>query len=899
MTLLLVLGMALGLSGCKKKNQEVTYTLDTTGFNSVAVVGESLPLTGLKLIGSDGSAVMVGKDAVSGIDTSTAGTKSFTVTHGGKNFTVNYSVKFRVVFVVNGAEQEQLVFTAEEVVLPKTPEIAGKQFDRWSSQVPTVLTENLRIEALYKTLSDKREDVYTWTGNGVINLEGFTSAGADVSVSLTDKDGNPVSSATASYDKNTNKVFYALGSDNDVVVAISGTNVMAKSWLVSKAERPTLTVTGDTEATGVYVGADRSSHKISSNSKIPFKYSVSGNTNAGLEVRSGYLIVTPINAGVTEVTLTATNATNELEVITLTHYVVVMPEMLSIYNATYVEYGLEGIWTVGKDNADNLTKLSALYTNKDNIGIGFTDNLYFVTDDARVSVSKDGKITLNAADDTVATVNVRAVFGYKDVKIESAPMQVRCVFNGVNVYNYAELWAETQKAQPRPIVLQSSIKDFSTTNYNTMRSTYDLTYYKNIYGEGTPEYNAATMVKVLIRFTNDVYGNGYEINAHNATVGLLDSTGAPTAASLFRGPLNFVAMSDSGSSISVKGQDNIVFGVYEGVTLNNVILKSCDLVPNEDGKVDLTDLNFAGTTVEVLGDDVTIEYSRIMNGRTLLRVFGDANNSDKPVHVTVKNTLLKASREFNARIGSNRFEYSASEPNPNLPGDTGSAYNTKRTYDSLTAEEKAAYDSKFINTFVTFENVIFEDAGIFALAIDSHFAGGALQDGSGLANNMLVGWQNLARTSYGAKVTLKSDVRFYSWKPVDDIDSSTILENSFPDNNSLSALKLDVKTIVKKLKETVNSNIIYTKDGKDYAHAAIVFFGGGKNYGVVENAITSDFNPVLHRYDITLRDIGQQIYEIAAGSQPFYLLMCDNTSNFTYEIQTGMPADEKYAPLRK
>ena len=601
-----------------------------------------------------------------------------------------------------------------------------------------------------------------------------------------------------------------------------------------------------------------------------------------------------------------TNSENELESITLKQYVVVTPKSITIANNA-TEYGIEDIWTVGRENAGGLQKLTVSAAGT--IGDGFFDNITWTTgDNSNVTVSKDGTISLANVSADPDVVSIKAVFSYKGIKLESAPMKVRCVYTGVNVYNYNELWAETNSVNPRPIVLQGNIKDdFSATNYTEMQSTYDLKYYENIYGVGTPDFYKNTTIKVLIQFKNDVYGNGFEINAHNATLGTLDATGKPTDASLFKGPLNFVAMAQTGGAISVKGQDNIVFGVYEGVTINNTILKSCDLTA-VDGKVDLNDLEYAGTTVEVLGDNVTIEYSRLMNGRMVLRVFGDDNDAAQEIHLEVKNSVLKGSREFTARIGSNRFEYNADVAAPLLPGDSGSDYETKKTYNGLSDDAKAEYDEKYINTFVIFENVIFEDAGIFSIGLDSHFAGEALKDGSRWFNGALKGWKDLAKTSYGAKITLKTDVRLYSWKPIDDLDSSTLMENTLSkegtgDNNMFANMKFDVKALVKSAAKTnaQYSNILYNYGGTEYVHAGIAFFGGGKNYSVVENKITSNFNHTFTEYNVKLSELvddegkNQGYLQTAAGNEPFYFLIYNKNSTFTYETQLNMT--DKYSCL--
>ena len=554
------------------------------------------------------------------------------------------------------------------------------------------------------------------------------------------------------------------------------------------------------------------------------------------------------------------------------------------------EYGIEDIWTVGGINTGLLPKLATYIGGADKAGVGFAENVVFTTNDGRVVISPDGTIALTAASGGAPVVDVQAVFSFKGVSITSTVMKLRCVFDGVNVYNYNELYNETVQANPRPVVLQKSIKeDFSATNHVKITSTYDLTYYENI---GAPE--SSKKINVLMQFKNNVYGNGYEINAHNATLGMLDSTGVPKNESLFKGPLNFVSVAQGGVSVvSVKGQDNIVFGVYDNVTLNNVILKSCDLTPTEDGKVDLNELTYAGTTVEVLGDNVTIEYSRLMNGRTVLRVFGDEKDANKEINVLVKNTMIKGSRDFSARIGSNRF-YSSTEASPNLPGDTGSDYNTKKNYNGLSDAKKEAYDDKYINTFVTFQNVVFEDAGIFAIGLDSHFAGSFLHDAStSKYASFLTGWYGLAKTSYGAKITLQDDVRLYSWKPLDDINSDTLIENILGKDDALSKITFDVKALVNGYKD--KQNVLYKYDGKDYVHAGIAFFGGGKNYSVVETNITSGFNHTLSTLQVTLKEVDQAFLENAAGTQPFYFMVYGANSTFNYLTQLEMT--DKYSCL--
>ncbi len=918
--LVLVMSAMLGLTSCALlgggndtgEPAATVYSVDKSAFNSTVVFGENLNFSGLKLVDDKGNTVDVTKDMVTGIDTKSAGAKQLTISYNDQTFTVDYTVKFRVTFVVDGTESEQLVVNASEIVTPETPEILGKQFDGWSVEIPAALTQNLRVEALYKTLSTGREDAYTWTGEGVINLSGYASAGSTVDFTVTDADGNALSSSIASVDNAAGKLNYSIGDNDVIIIAISGDGVMQKSWKVQKIEQPTLSMGKD--AVGITLGGNTVSQKVNvSSTPTSFKYfTTPSNSNIGTAALNDYVFIDAVKAGVTELTVKAVNATNELEFIEFKQYVVVAPMTgtFTISNLK-IEYGIENIWTVARENADRLNKLTAVGGNADNIGDGFFENLSWVTNNSNVTVSKNGAISLANVSEDPDIVEIKAVFGFGDVTFESAPIKVRCVYEGINVYSYAELYSETVKADPRPIVLQANIKDdFSSTNYIEMKSTYDLTYYENM-----NKSESDMMIKVLMQFKDDVYGNGFEINAHNATLGLLDSTGKPVKGqTLFWGPLNFVAMAQGGGAISVKGQDNIVFGVYDGVTLNNIILKSCDLTA-VDGKVDLTELDYAGTTVEILGDDVTIEYSRLMNGRTVLRVFGDDQDPTQEINLEVKNTILKASREFIARLGSNRFVYDEEEAAPYIEGDSAATnyFNTKEIYNTLSSEKKAEYDEKFINTFVTFENCVFEDAGIFSIGLDSHFAGAALQNGSDYFKNdqgvgALQGWENLAKTSYGVKLTFKNDVRLYSWKPLDDIDSSTLIENNLTKNDTSNSFFLGLTFNVKALVENAStlpsySNIVDTVDGNKYVHAGIAFFGGGKNYSVFENLIDKTaFESQFSTYKVSLTELNdgvnnQGYLNVAAGDEPFYFFIYNANSSFTYRTQQSI--ENKYDVLRK
>lgn len=931
LSLLLVIILAIGMVGCKNKNKGTAYTVDSSAFNSTAVYGGSLDISGLTLKSENGDSVAVTLDMVSGIDTATVGNKTLTISYGGENYSVSYSVKYCVTFVIDGNVTKQFVLNASEISVPETPVITGKQFEKWSAVVPNVITDNLTLEAIYKTLNSEREDAFTWSGTGSLNLEGYTVAGAESTYKVTDVDGNEDGAlATVSIDSASGMLNYQLAADSAVIhftATLGGETVGEKSWHVKKTEKPTLTLGDGSAALGIMIGSRRSSQRIVVNSDaVSLKYQITAsNANANINVDdaidASFLFIDVYKSGVTEVKVTAVNATNPTEKIEATKYVVVTPSSLVLANVAD-EYGIEGIWTIGSESVGGTLAPLRLSYDKSTAGDDFANYIQWVASDSDASVS-NGNISLVKSTREPSIVEFKAQFSFMGISVETAPVSVRCVWDGVNVFGYDALYNETIQASPRPIVLQNNIKDDFKLNYTSMKTTYDSTYYNN-----TDQMQKA-QIKILLQFKNDLYGNGYEINAHNATIGTLDKTGAFTANTIFRGPLNFVAMSETESSaISVKGQDNICFAIYEGVTVNNVTLKSCDLIP-KDGSIDLTDLDYAGTTVEVLGDNVTIEYSRLMNGRTVLRVFGDDDDNTQKIHLNINNSVLSHAREFIIRMGTNRFVLKDGEASPYIGLTKNNEeyndwvkdkYKNKNNYDKMTETEREEYDTLFINTFVTVKNSVLEEAGIFAIGIDAHFAGEALRDGTQyLGGDLLADWYDLAKTSYGAKLTFEGDVRLYNWKKLSDIDSSTLMENTLDKMSSTLAteivnMKFDAKTLVEQIyKDSFTDstkvefrNIVEEIDGELYVHNGIAFFGGGKNYGIFENKMSGDFNHAFSTYNVSLGQLtdengqNQGYLRHAAGNEPFYFVLYNADSTFGYAEQQAISAStNKYACLYK
>lgn len=631
-----------------------------------------------------------------------------------------------------------------------------------------------------------------------------------------------------------------------------------------------------------------------SNTDVRYEISVS-NDNVDVYEMNGLIICQAKSPGVTTIKVN-TFVTNIKDPIESTIELVVTPKVFTI-NELSKTYGIEGTWTVAREDVSGkLLEYKLNYSYGKEKGERFIENVYYEACD------KDGKLSEAVTIDSngvfkiidssfVDDVYFKCIFEYDGCRKESAPIKVKCVGNAVNVTCYEELLTAT-KAE-KAIVLSNDISDFGytkngelmdiTKTYVEMLTTYDWTYYKNI------NANQPT-VKVLIQFKNDLYGNGYTINAHNIAYGL-DSTSKLKDDALFRGPLNFVAVTDSESSaISVKAQDNICFAVHENVDIFNVELKGCNLQATSNGSYNLKDLDYIGTVVEVLGNNVNILYSRITNGRTGVRIFGDINDPNKIINVNISNSILSGAREFILRIGSNSFiTGNIDNPSPTLPNNTVKSFPVYPSYYRMNEAQKKDYDKSFIKTFVTVKNSCFRSCGIFAIGMDSHFSGPLLADGSSpeildgkFAEILGNAWHDLAKTSYGAKLTFDGDVRIYDWKKLDNVDSTTLID-VVGNNTMFNDMVLNLNTMVTKVSENEKfSSIVYKNqnydNGATYVHGGIAFFGGGKNYSVFEEKNIENSFAQLNGYAIGLVEAGRTELEMAAGSEKFYFLLHDSTT---------------------
>lgn len=631
---------------------------------------------------------------------------------------------------------------------------------------------------------------------------------------------------------------------------------------------------------------------------VTYTYTVSNSNIQIITVGDGVIALYANKAGVTSITLRATdNITGDYKEASAS--IVVKPKSFIIGESAKT-FGDENVLAVGGkefDGSNNKVTLSLSYKESE-IGEGFTENLFFVTDNESVLIDRYGRIRIGAG--FTGTVNVHGVFKYGDVEYKTASIKLTCVGDGVNVRSFKELYYTVKEG--KPVVLQADVIDdfgiidgkefYNENTVGKIHTTYDDTYYDNI---GKTE---DATVKILLEFKNDLYGNGFTINASNVTM-KLDETGALMADALFRGPLNFVSMTESAASaVSVKAQDNICFALYDNASVRNVKLYGCTLTADDNGQYEITDLNYVGTTVEVLGDNVSIKYTRIHNGRTNLRVFGHIDDPEREITLDISNSVLGVAREFIIRTGSNHFVDCPATADPNaftstrLEGDESSVnFPVQKEYSKMTDEEKAAYDEKFIKTYVNVKNCVFTDAGIFAIGIDSHFSGVYLAQGKdifsgGAYSSFVSSWYDLAKTSYGAKLTFEGEVRMFNWKNVENVDSSTLIE-IVGDSSFATQLEFNVSEMISGIAQNPNFKNIITQKGEErYVHAGIAFFGGGKNYGVFEFKDTdkTQFSELVG-YEIGLGDVNKGFLASAAGNEKFYFMLYDSTSQFLPQTQ--------------
>lgn len=513
-------------------------------------------------------------------------------------------------------------------------------------------------------------------------------------------------------------------------------------------------------------------------------------------------------------------------------------------------------------------------------------------------------ITKIAADEEVKELTLKAYWKYtKFFFVESSEYRIN-VSHGININNEKELAHAQSKNKKVAIQKDIFIQGEEYLN-NYMYTTYDWKYYKNIH-ESRPK------IQYLLEFTNSVYGNGFQINADKITTGKMTKFGeAPS----------FVAVKNGLFKVSLRGQDNICFLVRkDNIELRNVVLKACkDESLIQNNKFSQKELENKGTVLEIMGDNVNVLNSRVSNGRTCIRIFGRDLKQDpefnpvveeseissvdvekEKIKVGIINSVISNAREFLIKIGSNRAVRATDSTEKSAKGNllpktyrfkknngTDYPYRDKNSIDDY-------FKKHYVVTEVTLENNELRSSGLFAIGMDTHFAGkllwnddddfGAIPDKS---------WRNIAATSYAAELKIKGDLKIYNWVDLSTLDASSLIEISGSLSGGLGFLRLDFQGMIKAVIEREKYNdIIYKIKQKQFIHGGIAFFGGGENYSYLNEDSGELAN--MRKMFVNLSQVAgkDKLTKLVAEKMPdaaghadfiFYLYKIDSQRNYNWQ----------------
>lgn len=566
------------------------------------------------------------------------------------------------------------------------------------------------------------------------------------------------------------------------------------------------------------------------------------------------------------------------------------------------EYGIENILTIGGKNPKGrpdtrtifvrvVTEAGAETFTDELMNVAFSDDNSLFSCKAQPATNADAvSAEIRATGTGLTTLNaeLKNYNQYFGTNI-CAKIRLRAVKEGRNVGNYEELKTVTDAGHI--VVLTSNVmlgvkndgtamtEDELKKDVKKFTTTYDKTYLENS-GESKE-------VQYLIEFKNHVYGNGFEINADKFT----QCKGATGVPKIFKGPLNFVAI----SSARVKGQDNISFLVRtDNVLINNVVLKGCsdDSLLEEDGQFNLSKLNYVGTTLEI-AKSAKLLNSRVSNGRTVVRIFAGGpkmgspvveveaafNVQDEKINVHIESCVLSNAREFILKIGSNRALKQTSEVQRKLRKEKENEYYSP--YDESNKTDKYFNDNYLIND-VTLKNSVLETSGLFSVGMETHFSGEFLLGGT------ITTWKDCAATSYASALRVVGDVKMLDWKNLSNVDSSTLIEVTGDANPWLSMNVAEMMKEVAKVKSECR-DIILNVGGTEYVHGGIAFYGGGYNYSYLDLTEANDETKQFGVYDVNIsvlenskdeniRNQGKML-PMAAGAGDFRFYLYNNKSS--------------------
>ena len=643
---------------------------------------------------------------------------------------------------------------------------------------------------------------------------------------------------------------------------------------------------------------------------VDVKFEIDGATDViTLEQYGPFANITAKKRGFAKIKITAEQ---DGEVIEIEKTICVVPNVYSMEFADSAkEYGIENILTIGGRKPNGrpdtrtifvrvVTEAGAETFTDEFMNVAFADDNSLFSCKAQPATNADAvSAEIRAKDTGLTTLNaeLKNYNQYFGTNI-CAKIRLRAVKDGRNVGNYEELKTVTEAGHI--VVLTSNVmlgvkKDGTAMTEDELKkdvkkftTTYDKTYLDNI-----GENDENKKVQYLIEFKNHVYGNGFEINADKFTQ-CKDATGVPK---IFKGPLNFVAI----SSASVKGQDNISFLVRtNNVLINNVDLKGCSdkSLKEEDGRFNLSKLNYVGTTLEI-AKSAKLLNSRVSYGRTVVRIFAGGstmgspvvkdksafNVQDEKINVHIESCVLSNAREFILKIGSNRALKQTNEVQRKLRKEKDDEYYSP--YDESNKTDKYFNDNYLIND-VTLKNSVLETSGLFSVGMETHFSGELLLGGT------ITAWEGCAATSYASALRIVGDVKMLDWKNLSNVDSSTLIEVTGDANPWLSMNVAEMMKEVAKVKSECR-DIILNVGGTEYVHGGIAFYGGGYNYSYLDLTEANDETKQFGVYDVNIsvlenskdeniRNQGKMLPQAAgAGDFRFYLYNNKSSRNLSWQ----------------
>ena len=456
-------------------------------------------------------------------------------------------------------------------------------------------------------------------------------------------------------------------------------------------------------------------------------------------------------------------------------------------------------------------------------------------------------------------------YGFKGSDLNKVTVKLNIVDEGVNVYSYDDLLACTNYSdEGEVVVLRTNLESVSGKYYLTesgdiaaerpgnislfghynqlnrkfsfneeayrFKTTFNHSFIdqwneqlSNIYGELTTDIVAGIHVQ------KSFYGNGYTINLHNLTYPYSSQTRdglvipSLTSDNLFRGPLPFYSLGNPNNILIVGayGQDNI--GMY--VDGDDIIINDINLIGADWGN-NLNNLQYVGTVMETLGNNITVKNSRLSAGKNIFRSF----SSD----VTLDNCLLQYSLNFLVETGSYKYE----KVNPDLGnvvslqdgGVTRGKISSLFSKDSEVDLDLGRYlvgkngnnGAKFINDVqealdttasilveedgnLKINNCLFAEAGITPIACESLFNGPFLYNASpsyirnyyedassgGTVKSLIpILATDVGGISYPYSLTLSGNCKFFDYKKQsDDSDHATFEFSGLIAENISSTLK--------------------------------------------------------------------------------------------------------------